>query len=165
MSDAVLAIENLSVALPSWADRPHAVDDVSLEVLRKEILCVVGKSGSGKSVMAKAILRLLPEPHVRVTGGRVMYEGQDLPDAAAHRHPCRARRPHRHDLPGADGGAQPADDGRPADRRDHRGAHQRCDRQNGANAWSRCSATCACPSPSAFSPATRTSCRAVSASA
>ena len=78
MSDAVLAIENLSVALPSWADRAHAVDGVSLEVLRREILCVVGESGSGKSVMAKAILRLLPEPHVRVTGGRVMYEGQDL---------------------------------------------------------------------------------------
>ena len=78
MSDAVLAIENLTVALPSWADRPHAVDGVSLEVMRKEILCVVGESGSGKSVMAKSILRLLPEPHVRVTGGRIIYEGQDL---------------------------------------------------------------------------------------
>ena len=78
MSDAVLAIENLTVALPAWADRAHAVDGVSLKVLRREILCVVGESGSGKSVMAKAILRLLPEPHVRVTGGRVTYEGQDL---------------------------------------------------------------------------------------
>ena len=78
MSDAVLTIENLSVALPSWADRPLAVDSVSLEVLRKEILCVVGESGSGKSVMAKSILRLLPAPHVRVAGGRIMYEGNDL---------------------------------------------------------------------------------------
>jgi ABC-type glutathione transport system ATPase component len=78
MSDAVLAVENLTVALPAWADRAHAVDGVSLEVLRREILCVVGESGSGKSVMAKAILRLLPEPHVHVTGGRVMYEGRDL---------------------------------------------------------------------------------------
>src|SRR5204863_2303516 len=78
MSEAVLTIENLSVALPSWADRPFAVDGVSLEVLRKEILCVVGESGSGKSVMAKSILRLLPEPHVRVTGGRIMYKGKDL---------------------------------------------------------------------------------------
>jgi peptide/nickel transport system ATP-binding protein len=78
MSDAVLAIENLTIALPVWADRAHAVDGVSLEVLRKEILCVVGESGSGKSVMAKAVLRLLPEPQVRVTDGRVMYEGQDL---------------------------------------------------------------------------------------
>ncbi len=78
MSDAVLAIQNLTVALPAWADRLHAVDDVSLEVRRNEILCVVGESGSGKSVMAKAVLRLLPEPHVRVVGGRVLYDGQDL---------------------------------------------------------------------------------------
>jgi peptide/nickel transport system ATP-binding protein len=78
VSDAVLTIENLTVGLPSWADRPKAVDGVSLEVMRREILCVVGESGSGKSVMAKAILRLLPEPHVSVTGGRVLYDGQDL---------------------------------------------------------------------------------------
>jgi len=78
VSDAVLNIENLTVALPSWADRPKAVDGVSLQVMRREILCVVGESGSGKSVMAKSILRLLPEPYVRVTGGRVMYDGQDL---------------------------------------------------------------------------------------
>jgi peptide/nickel transport system ATP-binding protein len=78
MSAPVITIENLTVALPSWADRAHAVEGVSLKVLRKEILCVVGESGSGKSVMAKAVLRLLPEPHVRVEGGRVMYEGTDL---------------------------------------------------------------------------------------
>src|SRR5215510_2505451 len=78
MSDVVLAIENLTVALPPWADRANAVDGVSLEILRKEILCIVGESGSGKSVMAKSILCLLPEPHVRVTSGRIMYQGNDL---------------------------------------------------------------------------------------
>ena len=78
VSEPVLRIENLTVSLPSWADRPRAVDGVSLEVMRKEILCVVGESGSGKSVMCKSILRLLPEPHVRVSGGRIIYEGQDL---------------------------------------------------------------------------------------
>jgi peptide/nickel transport system ATP-binding protein len=78
MSDAVISIEDLTVALPAWADRPHAIEAVSLEVMRREILCVVGESGSGKSIMAKAILRLLPEPHVRVTRGRVMFQGRDL---------------------------------------------------------------------------------------
>ena len=78
MSEAVLTIDNLSVALPSWADRPFAVNGISLEVLRKEILCIVGESGSGKSVMAKSILRLLPEPHVRVVSGRIAYEGKNL---------------------------------------------------------------------------------------
>jgi peptide/nickel transport system ATP-binding protein len=78
MSDAVLTIDNLRVALPAWSDRRHAVDGVSLEVRRNEILCVVGESGSGKSVMAKSILRLLPAPNVRVTGGRILFEGKDL---------------------------------------------------------------------------------------
>jgi peptide/nickel transport system ATP-binding protein len=78
MTNPVLTIENLSVALPPWADRPLAVDGVSLEVLPKEILCVVGESGSGKSVMAKSILRLLPEPQVRVAAGRIIYAGKDL---------------------------------------------------------------------------------------
>ena len=65
---------------------------VSLEVMRREILCVVGESGSGKSVMAKSILRLLPEPHVRVTGGRVIYDGQRSARACRPRTsaPCAA---------------------------------------------------------------------------
>ena len=78
MSEAVISIEALTVALPSWSDRPLAVDAVSLQIMPNEILCVVGESGSGKSVMSKAILRLLPEPHVRVTAGRIMFEGRDL---------------------------------------------------------------------------------------
>ena len=78
MSDTVLSIENLTVGLPSWSDRKNAVSNVSLDIKRNEILCVVGESGSGKSVMSKAILRLLPAPHVRVTGGRILFEGKDL---------------------------------------------------------------------------------------
>ena len=78
MSDVALGIEDLTVELPSWSDRKHAVGGVSLEIRRNEILCVVGESGSGKSVMAKSILRLLPAPHVRVTGGRIVFDGKDL---------------------------------------------------------------------------------------
>jgi peptide/nickel transport system ATP-binding protein len=75
---AVLRIENLYVALPDWSDRPHAVNGISLEVHPREILCIVGESGSGKSVMGKAIMGLLPKPHLRVTGGKIMFEGRDL---------------------------------------------------------------------------------------
>ncbi|MGB3719243.1 MAG: microcin ABC transporter ATP-binding protein [Proteobacteria bacterium] len=78
MSGVVLNIENLTVELPSWSDRKHAVSGVSLEIRRNEILCIVGESGSGKSVMAKSVLRLLPEPHVRVTDGRILFEGKNL---------------------------------------------------------------------------------------
>ena len=78
MSGAVISIEELTVALPSWSDRALAVDRVSLQIMPNEILCVVGESGSGKSVMSKAILRLLPEPHVRVTHGRIIFDNRDL---------------------------------------------------------------------------------------
>jgi peptide/nickel transport system ATP-binding protein len=78
MADTVLSIENLTVALPSWADRPRAVEEVSVSLAQDEILCVVGESGSGKSVMARAVMRLLPEPRVRATAGRILFEGEDL---------------------------------------------------------------------------------------
>jgi peptide/nickel transport system ATP-binding protein len=78
MSDRVISIENLTVSLPAWSDRRHAVSNVSLDVGKKEIVCVVGESGSGKSIMGKAILGLLPKPHVRATGGRIMFESRDL---------------------------------------------------------------------------------------
>jgi peptide/nickel transport system ATP-binding protein len=76
--ESVLAIERLAVELPPWADRPRAVDDVSLELRHDEILCVVGESGSGKSLMARAILGLFPSRHVRPSGGRILYRGEDL---------------------------------------------------------------------------------------
>ena len=77
-----LAIERLTVDLPPWADRPHAVEDVTLELQHDEILCVVGESGSGKSVMARSILGLFPSRHVRPSGGRILYGGEDLLKAA-----------------------------------------------------------------------------------
>ena len=80
MTGSVISIDDLTVALPSWSDRPHAVEQVSLQIRPNEILCVVGESGSGKSVMSKAILRLLPEPHVRVTGGKIIFENRNLLD-------------------------------------------------------------------------------------
>ena len=51
MSDPVLRIEKLTVALPAWSDRKHTLPEVSLSVGKKEIVCVVGESGSGKSIM------------------------------------------------------------------------------------------------------------------
>ncbi|BBK41891.1 ABC transporter ATP-binding protein [Allostella vacuolata] len=74
----ILDIQGLSVALPSNADRKHAVGDLSLQLFPNEIVCVVGESGSGKSVMARAILGLLPVPRVRPVAGRILLEGEDL---------------------------------------------------------------------------------------
>ena len=76
--DTVLSIENLTIDLPAWAERAHAVENVSLELQRDEIMCVVGESGSGKSVMARATLGLFPSRHVRPSSGRILFQGNDL---------------------------------------------------------------------------------------
>lgn len=84
-TDPVLEIRDLSVALPAWADRPLAVNSLSLTVGRGETLCVVGESGSGKSVMARSILRILPEPQLRIASGQILLDGEDLTKADARR--------------------------------------------------------------------------------
>ena len=74
----ILEIENLRVSLPKGADRPYALDGLNLTVNPGEIVCLVGESGSGKSLAAGAVMRLLPEPLVRMSGGSVKFDGQDL---------------------------------------------------------------------------------------
>jgi len=77
VSDPVLRINGLSVALPGGGDRAHAVADLSLDLRPGEILCVVGESGSGKSVTALSTMGLLP-PRLRVTGGEILFEGENI---------------------------------------------------------------------------------------
>jgi ABC-type glutathione transport system ATPase component len=74
----LLRIDGLTVALPPGADRAHAVADVRLGVDRGEIVCVIGESGSGKSITANAVMGLLPRPHVRPVAGSITFEGEDL---------------------------------------------------------------------------------------
>ncbi|WP_181706859.1 dipeptide ABC transporter ATP-binding protein [Chthonobacter rhizosphaerae] len=74
---SVVSVQNLSVRLPRGADRPFAVEDVSLDVRRGEILCVVGESGSGKSVLSAAIMGALPRG-LTFGGGSVRFGDRDL---------------------------------------------------------------------------------------
>ena len=77
ISDTVLSIEGLSVALPPGADRPLAVEAVNLTLRAGEVTCLVGESGSGKSIISKAVMGLLPE-RVRITGGAIQFGDHDL---------------------------------------------------------------------------------------
>ena len=61
MSDAVVSIEGLSIDYVVGAGRFRAVSDVSLEVERGHVVGIVGETGCGKSTLAQAIPRLLPE--------------------------------------------------------------------------------------------------------
>lgn len=72
----LLQLENLSVAFAT-ADGPlPAVRSVNLCLHEGETLCLVGESGCGKSLTAKAILRLTP-PNA-VLEGRILLHGQNL---------------------------------------------------------------------------------------
>ena len=72
-----LTVERLTIGLPEGADRPFAVENVSLTINKGEILCVVGESGSGKSMTANALMGLLPQG-VEVKSGRALFESRDV---------------------------------------------------------------------------------------
>lgn len=76
----LLQVRNLTIAFENDETRQAVttVQDVSFEVHRGEILCVVGESGCGKSVSSMCIPRLLPSPPSRVLSGEILFEGVDL---------------------------------------------------------------------------------------
>ena len=72
--DALLRVEDLVVEFPAGGGRKvHAVSGISLDVLERETLGLVGESGCGKSTTGKAIMQM-PRP----TSGTVSFEGQAL---------------------------------------------------------------------------------------
>ena len=73
-----LRVEGLAAHFASPSGVARAVDGVSFEVERGEIVGLVGESGSGKSATALAILRLLPRPGGEIAGGRAVFDGIDL---------------------------------------------------------------------------------------
>jgi peptide/nickel transport system ATP-binding protein len=72
----MLAVENLTVALPIAGQMAPVLSGVSFTLARGESVGLVGESGSGKSMTALAIMGLLP-PGARV-GGRILFDGRDL---------------------------------------------------------------------------------------
>ena len=69
---ALLSVRDLHVHF-GRRDPVRAVDGVSIDVARGEILGIVGESGSGKSTLAQALLRLVP-----ATSGEVVFDGTDV---------------------------------------------------------------------------------------
>ena len=56
----------------------RAVDGVSFQLKKGETLGVVGESGCGKSVTSLSIMRLVPDPPGRISGGSIEFQGEDL---------------------------------------------------------------------------------------
>ncbi len=78
MSQPLIKLQDLSVRIGYGERAIRPVDGVSFEINRGETFALLGESGCGKSMTALSILRLLPQPAGRITGGHVYLDGEDL---------------------------------------------------------------------------------------
>jgi len=76
--NVLLSVENLTVEYDTEDEVVHAVNNVSFSIQRGETLGLVGETGAGKTTIAKAILRILPDPPAVIKEGQIFYNGKDL---------------------------------------------------------------------------------------
>ena len=73
----MLALRNLSLHVRSGTQRLKIVADVSFEIGRGEFFGLIGESGSGKTMIAKSIMRLMPDEVVDIEG-QILVAGTDV---------------------------------------------------------------------------------------
>ena len=73
----LLSVRHLRVEFPGRRGTLVAIDDVSFDIARGEVLGVVGESGAGKSLTGAAIIGLL-EPPGRIAGGEILLDGERI---------------------------------------------------------------------------------------
>jgi peptide/nickel transport system ATP-binding protein len=76
-AEPLLEIRNLSIHFHTYEGRARVINGIELVIGKGESVALVGETGCGKSITAKAILGLLP-PNAEVVSGRILFQGQDL---------------------------------------------------------------------------------------
>jgi oligopeptide/dipeptide ABC transporter ATP-binding protein len=74
---ALLSVRELTTQIRHDRGVVTVVDHASLDIGRREVLALIGESGSGKTMTALSILRLVAPP-VSIAGGEIWYQGRDL---------------------------------------------------------------------------------------
>src|SRR3954464_8996429 len=77
MTQPVLSVRNLKVEFVTRHQVLRAIDGVSFDIARGEVLGVVGESGAGKSVTGLAVIGLI-DPPGRIAGGEVFLSGMRI---------------------------------------------------------------------------------------
>ena len=80
--EVLLEIKDLCVEFQTVEGTVRAVNHLNYMLHKGEKLGIVGESGSGKSVSSLGMLKLIPNPPGRITGGEILYKGQDLVKAS-----------------------------------------------------------------------------------
>ena len=78
--DKLIEIKNLKTFFHTEAGTVKAVNNVSFDIYKGEVLGIVGESGSGKSVTSLSINRLIPNPPGEIVSGEIIYNGINLLD-------------------------------------------------------------------------------------
>ena len=104
---ALLEVRDLSVSFHLLEGVVPAVAGMNLKLDYGEILGVVGESACGKSVTARAILRIVPSPPGQIDSGTVLFEGRDLMQLSGEKMQEIRGGKNIHDLPGAYDQPQP----------------------------------------------------------
>jgi peptide/nickel transport system ATP-binding protein len=79
MSEPLLDIRGLKTYFHTEAGAVQAVDGISLQIGKQEVLGLVGESGCGKSTVALSIMRLIPQPG-EIVDGEIFFNGENLLD-------------------------------------------------------------------------------------
>src|SRR5690349_19291685 len=73
----ILEVQDLSVGLQNSRMTKTVLDKVTFDLHAGQLLGIIGEAGSGKTVLARALVNGLPEP-LRIHGGQVIYRSQDM---------------------------------------------------------------------------------------
>jgi peptide/nickel transport system ATP-binding protein len=80
MSNDLVEFKNLKTYFFTEDGIVKAVDDVSFTIKAGQTIGIVGESGCGKSVTAMSLMRLIPDPPGKITGGQILFEGKNVID-------------------------------------------------------------------------------------
>ncbi|RPF56116.1 ABC transporter ATP-binding protein [Aquisalibacillus elongatus] len=85
MDNIVLELKDLHTHFFTDNGEIPAVDGVSFDLKKGEVVGVVGESGSGKSVTSLSVMQLIPNPPGKIVGGEILFKGENLANASEKR--------------------------------------------------------------------------------
>ena len=94
---SILEIRDLNVTFPTPGGDVKAVRNTSFDVIEGETFGLIGESGSGKSVIGLALLRLLP--HNAIVSGEIRFKSMDILSLSERRNAKDPRQAHFPDAP------------------------------------------------------------------